>query len=78
MTRGDSMTNPAEESGQLEKLGREVETIKSEGAELRSAIATLSDGKWNKRDLTAVVTIFGALSGLVSGAALILQGLGVL
>ena len=45
---------------------------------LREAVKTLSDGKWDKRDVTAVVSLLGALAGLASAAVLALQGLGVL
>lgn len=45
---------------------------------LKSAVAVLTDGKVDKRDAQAVVTLLGALAGLASGAYLLLQGFGIL
>lgn len=45
---------------------------------LKGAIATLTDGKLDKRDAQAVVTLLGALAGLASAAVLALQGFGIL
>ncbi len=47
-------------------------------ADLRESLAVLTDGKLDRRDLRAVVTLLGALAGLGSAAVLALQGLGVL
>ena len=45
---------------------------------LKSAVAILTDGKLDKRDAQAVVTLLGALAGLASAAVLALQGFGIL
>lgn len=47
-------------------------------ASLRQAVATLTDGKLDKRDIRATVTLLGSLAGLASAAYLALQGMGVL
>jgi hypothetical protein len=51
---------------------------KSDIEKLQSAVAILTDGKLDKRDVQAVVTLLGALAGLASAAYLALQGLGIL
>ncbi len=46
--------------------------------EFREAVAILTDGKLDKRDIRAVVMLLGSLSGFASAAYLALQGLSVL
>lgn len=51
---------------------------KTDIEKLQGAIEVLTDGKLDKRDAQAVVTLLGALAGLASAAYLALQGLGIL
>ena len=46
--------------------------------DLVTAYETLADGKWDKHDLRAIITIAGALAGLASAAFLALQQAGAL
>lgn len=52
--------------------------VDKEIGEIRAAVKTLSDGKWNKKDISAVVSLLGGVAGLASAAYLVLQGAGVL
>ncbi len=51
---------------------------KTDIEKLQGAIEVLTDGKLDKRDAQAVVTLLGALAGLASAAYLALQGLKIL
>lgn len=68
-------------------VGRDVDSsaapspaeLASHLALLREAVRDLSDGRWDpRRDPIALATVLGSLSGLISGAVLILRALGVL
>ena len=54
------------------------DSIKAELDDLRAAVKILSDGKWEKRDVSAVITILGSLAGLASAAFLLAQQMGLL
>jgi hypothetical protein len=58
-------------------MGDEPNT-RDELNKIHEAIATLSDGKWDRRDALAVATILGSLAGLITAAVMTLQGLGML
>ncbi len=47
-------------------------------ADLQGAIAELTNGKLDKKDARALVTLLGAVAGLASAACLAAQALGVL
>jgi hypothetical protein len=55
-----------------------MKTVKDEIDALKGAVAELADGQWNKRDISAVITILGSLAGLASAAFLSLQAAGIL
>lgn len=46
--------------------------------DLVTAYETLADGKWDKHDFRAIITMFGALAGLGSAVYLALANAGVL
>ena len=52
--------------------------MQEEIEDLKDAIATLSDGKLDRRDIMAVVSLLGALAGIASALVLAAQGAGIL
>ena len=53
--------------------------LKQEIDRLSTAVATLTDGKWEwKSDGTAIVTVLSALGGLVTGGLALAMQLGLI
>lgn len=72
MTKGDRMTNPAEESGKYAQLEQRIGSIERN-------VSTLTDGKWQwRKDIPALLGILRDV-GFIAGLGLVgLQQINVL